>query len=98
MDDPRRTMRPLSRRALTVLTVAVAALIGAFFGALLAVQQRWSAGEPVCTSGRSPFPTPVCEAPLEASPAALFASSLTGAVLLALLAGAGLAAVRRIKR
>lgn len=81
-----------------MLAVAVAALIGAFYGALLAAQQGWGAGEPVCTSGGPPLPTPVCEVPFEASPAALVTSSLSGAVLLALLALAGVAVVRRMAR
>lgn len=88
-------MHPRSGRAVTVLTVAISALIGGSCGALLAVQQRWGAGEPVCTSGPTPFPMPICEVPLEASPAALLASSLIGAVLLALL---GLAVARRMTR
>ena len=95
---PTEDVAPRSGRTLTVLTVAVAALIGGFYGALLAAQQGWGAGEPVCTSGPPPFPTPTCEVPFEASPAALVASAFTGAMLLALLALAGLAAVRRLNR
>lgn len=91
-----RAFRPRSGGTLAALTAA--ALIGALCGALLAAQQRWGAGKPVCTSGPSPFPTPVCEVPFEASPAALVASALTGAVLLAMLALAGLAVLSRFSR
>lgn len=89
-------MRPRSGRTLSALTAA--ALIGALCGALLAAQQRWGAGEPVCTSGPPPFPTPVCEVPFEASPAALVTSAMTGAVLFAMLALAGITVVSRLSR
>lgn len=52
----------------------------------------------MCTSGPPPFPTLVCEVPFAASPAGLVASALTGAVLLAMLALAGIAVVSRLGR
>lgn len=92
----RRMLRLRTSRALTVLTVIIAALMGAFYGALFAAQQGWGAGDPVCTSGPPPFPMPTCEVPFEASGFALATSALVGALLLAGLALVGLALIRRL--
>ena len=90
-----RKLRFGSARRSSALAVAVAALLGAFCGALLALQQRWGAGNPVCTSGGQPLPTPICEVPLEASGATVLLSAAVGAVVLAALA---LALLRRRDR
>lgn len=83
---------------MTALALIAAALHGAFYGALLAAQQGWGAGDPVCASGGRPFPTPICEVPFEAGGFALAASATLGAVLLAALAFAGLNLLGHLNR